>query len=451
MNRRNFVKKQLHSLIALLGASLLSNSGCEKINSNHRIIVVGAGIAGLAAAKYLKDKGLGVTVVEAQNVLGGRIRTNRSLNVPFDEGASWIHGPIGNPITSLGQDAGLTTFLTDDENVSVFDAAGTAYTDVALDNAETAFEQAVDAVRTGGNVTDSFKMIFDNLYPQHMNNDLWTYMLSAYLEFDTGADISQLSSIDFDDDSSYSGADEIVTNGFDTLINYMATDLDIHPNEEVTRIAYLEDTVTVTCSSGKNYYGDYVLLTLPLGVLKQGNIHFVPALPSVKQQAISNMQVGTVNKFLLEWDNAFWDTSLQYIGYTPQEKGKFNYFLNMNTFASGNFLMTFAFGDYAEATEQMSDQDIIQEIMNHLKAIYGNSIPNPKNMLRTKWKSNPMSYGSYSFAANGTRSTDFITLANKVNNKLFFAGEHTSRNYRGTVHGAYLSGIRAAEEIESLL
>ena len=112
--------------------------------------------------------------------------------------------------------------------------------------------------------------------------------------------------------------------------------------------------------------------------------------------------------------------------------------------------MTFAFGDYATVTETMSDAEIISEVMAQLKTIYGNSIPNPTNMLRTKWGQNINTFGAYSFASNGTTSADFDTMAKEISNRLFFAGEHTIRDYRGTVHGAYLSGIREAEKIIAL-
>jgi monoamine oxidase len=112
--------------------------------------------------------------------------------------------------------------------------------------------------------------------------------------------------------------------------------------------------------------------------------------------------------------------------------------------------MTFALGDYATVTENLSDSQIINEIMLHLKGIYGNSIPSPSNFLRTKWGQNINSFGAYSYPTNGSTSADFDTLANQVNNKIFFAGEHTEREYRGTVHGAYLSGIREADKIIDL-
>jgi monoamine oxidase len=98
----------------------------------------------------------------------------------------------------------------------------------------------------------------------------------------------------------------------------------------------------------------------------------------------------------------------------------------------------------------MTDNQIINEIMLNLKSIYGNNIPNPTNFLRTKWGQNINSFGAYSYPTNGSTSADFNTLAIEINNKIFFAGEHTEREYRGTVHGAYLSGIREADKIIKL-
>ncbi len=178
---------------------------------------------------------------------------------------------------------------------------------------------------------------------------------------------------------------------------------------------------------------------------------FSPGLPTNKLAAIKKTNMGNVNKFLLVWDRVFWDKNSQYIGYTPTEKGKFNYFMNVTKFIPDTpALMTFAFGDYATETESLSDAEVTKEIMKHLRAIYGNSVPNPSKLLRTKWRQNPYTFGTYSYASNGTTTEDFSTMATAINNKLFFAGEHTSKEYRGTVHGAYLSGIREADKISKL-
>ena len=453
MQRRKFIKGTLVGLpLYFFTPTLFASCGKQDQNVNPNgktVVVVGGGISGLAAAKKLKEKGFTVIVLEAQDKVGGRIRTERSLGVAFDEGASWIHGPNGNPITNLASQSGANTYLTSDDSVKVFDSNGTAYSDTVLTNSENQFEIALNAVKSAGTQTQSFQTVFNSLYPTQANDRLWKYMLSASLEFNTGGDISKLSSKFFDDDEAYSGADVIITDGYDKVTDFLATGLDIRLNTRVSSINYSNAKVNIN-ANGNNIDADYVLVSVPLGVLKNNAIAFTPALPTNKINAISNTNMGNVNKFLLVWNTPFWDTNLQYIGYAPDTKGKFNYFLNIKKFTPSNGLITFAFGDYATVTESMTDNQIINEIMLNLKRIYGNSIPNPTNFLRTKWGQNINSYGAYSYPTNGSTSADFDTLSNDVNNKVFFAGEHTEREYRGTVRGAYLSGIREADKIIDL-
>ncbi len=452
MQRRKFVKKTWVglSLILMTPSLLTSCAEDDDIRPNGKtVVVIGAGISGLAAAKKLKQKGFTVIVLEAQEKVGGRIRTDRSLGVAFDEGASWIHGSKENPITNLAARSGANTFFTDDDNIGVFDIDGTAYSGNVLTNAENQFNDALDAVAKAGMVTQSFEQVFNSLYPAQANNRLWKYMLSAFLEFETAGDISKLSSKYFYDDEQFGGEDLIVTNGYDKMTDFLAQGLDVRLNTRVSSVDYSMAKVKVV-ANGNVFEADYVIVSVPLGVLKNGAIAFYPALPDDKSTAISKTNMGNVNKFILVWNTAFWDVNRQYIGYTPETKGKFNYFLNVKKFAPINALMTFAFGDYAIVTESMSDGSVVDEIMLHLKNIYGSNIPNPNGMLRTRWSQNINSYGAYSYATSGTTTADFDTLAKAVNNRLFFAGEHTSRDYRGTVHGAYLSGMREADKIINL-
>ena len=454
MERRKFVLDTLKTIpLVLIAPHLFASDGKDEISTNpigKTVLIIGAGIAGLAAAKKLKDKGFTVIVLESQEKIGGRLRTDRRLGIAFDEGASWIHGPNGNPITKLASQAGANTYLTDDDNLAVFDNNGTAYSETFLDSQYTEFENALNAVLGAGTKRQSFQTIFNSLYPTQANNRLWKYMLSAYLEFDTGGDISKLSSKHFYDDEAFRGKDVIVTNGYDKVANLLGQGLDIRLNSRVTEINYTA-TKSLVKVNGNSIEADYVIVSVPLGVLKNNSIAFKPSLPATKLSAIQNIQMGNVNKFLFIWDTPFWDTNIQYIGYTPDTKGKFNYFMNMMKFLPTiNGLMTFAFGDYATVTETMTDDQINSEVMAQLKTIYGNSIPNPTTMLRTKWGQNINTFGAYSFATNGTTSADFDTMATEINNKLFFAGEHTERDYRGTVHGAYLSGIREADKIIAL-
>ena len=453
MQRRKFFKDTLTGLPLLLLTPTIFASACnneDEVNpSDKTILVIGAGISGLAAAKKLKEKGFNVIILEAQSKVGGRLKTNRSLGVAFDEGASWIHGIDGNPITTLAQQAGMNAAFTDDNSRVSYDIGGVLRSTTTYDTAETELYTVLNTMMNSGNTNQSFETVFNNLYPTRSNDRLWKFLLSAYVTFDTG-DLDKLSSKLYNEGEEFSGEEQIATNGYDTIPNFLANGLNVQLNQRVSKIDYSNTKIKVTHNNTESE-ADYVLVTVPLGVLKSGNIQFIPNLSTTKQNAIQKVGMNCVNKFLLTWDTAFWD-DVQYISYSPTTKDKFNYFVNVKKVNPNvNALMTFAYADYARQTETMTDAQIVTEIMLHLKDIYGNNIPNPTNMLRTKWQTNENAFGAYSYTAVETEMQHFDDLAEEINDKLFFAGEHTEADYFSTAHGAYLSGIREANKIIDLL
>lgn len=451
MQRRKFIKNSLSGIPILFTAPTILNSSCQDntvIPTDKTVIIVGAGISGLSAAKKLKEKGFNVTILESQDKIGGRLRTNRSLGIAFDEGASWIHGIDGNPITTLAQQAGMSSIFTDDNSRKSYDIGGILRNPATYDNAESELSTILNSLMKSGNITQSFETTFNSLYPTKAKDRLWKFLLSTYITFDTG-DLDKLSSLLYNEGEEYAGIEKMATNGYDTIAQFLAKDLNILLNQRVSKVDYTNTKIKIT-HNGTVTEADYVLLTVPLGVLKANTIQFLPALPSPKQTAIQKIGMGCVNKFLLTWNTAFWD-DVQYISYTPEVKDKFNYFVNLKKVnPAANALMTFAYANYARQTETMTDAQVIDEIMSHLKDIYGNKIPNPTNMLRTKWQSNENSFGAYSYTAVGTEMKHFDDLAEEIDNKVFFAGEHTEIDYFSTAHGAYLSGIREADKIIDL-
>ncbi len=452
MQRRNFIKR---AGFALLAPSLLTSCKSDESpnpdNANKKVIVIGAGISGLAAAKKLKEKGFTVTVLEAQDRVGGRLRSNRDLGVAFDEGASWIHGVDGNPITDLAQQAGMTTFHTDDESLIAYDLGGAEISDSLFSSTEDEYYDILDSLMEDGSASKSFETAFFEQYPQYANSRLWRFFLSTYFTFDRG-DLDNTSSLLYNEGEEFGGLEKISTNGYDTIPKFLATGLDVQLNQRVSKIDYAGDKVKVTYLGAAPFVveADYVIVTVPLGVLKKGSIEFNPPLPATKQTAIEKLGMNCVNKFLLTWDEAFWDDE-QFICYTPEEKDKFCYFVNVKKFHPDvNALMTFAFADYGRQTETMTDAEVMDEIMAHLRDIYGADTPAPTNIRRTRWATNENSFGSYSYTAVGTEMRHFEDLAEEVNDKLFFAGEHTEVDYFSTAHGAYLSGQREAQKIIDL-
>jgi monoamine oxidase len=453
MQRRKFIKDSLTGLPAIVLTESLLASAYKKeaiVTPNGKtVIVIGAGISGLAAAKKLKENGFNVVVLESQNKIGGRLRTDRTLGLAFDEGASWIHGITGNPITALAQQAGMNTALTDDDSFLSYDVGGAVRSDAVFSQAEDELYTILKTMIKSGKVTQSFETVFKSLYPAKANDRLWKFFLSTYVTFDTG-DLNNLSSMLYNEGEEFGGEERISTNGYDTIPNYLATGLTIQLNQRVTKIEYADTNVKVEHNATISE-ADYVLVTVPLGVLKNNSIQFTPALPIAKQNAIQKVGMNCVNKFLLTWNTAFWD-DVHYISYTPEIRDKFNYFLNVRKFhPTANALMTFAYADYARQTETMTDAQIINEIMGHLKDIYGTGIPAPTVMVRTKWQTNENSFSAYSYTAVGTEMRHFDDLAEEINDKLFFAGEHTETDYFSTAHGAYLSGIREADKLIALV
>jgi monoamine oxidase len=454
MKRREFIREGLLGFPMLLFLPTLLGSACKKDDDlNHAgdkaVVVVGAGISGLAAAQLLKQKGFRVIVLESQDRIGGRLRTNRSLGLAFDEGASWIHGIDGNPITTLAQQAGMGTFETVDESRKSYDVGGVLRSSVEYDAAEDELYTILNSLYQQGNPTLSFETVFQALYPLQANDRLWKFLLSTYVTFDTG-DLDRLSSTLYHEGEEFGGPEHIVTNGYDTLATFLSQGLNIQVNQKVSDIDYTQSTIKITHGITITE-ADYVIVTVPLGVLKANHIAFTPELPAAKQNAIQKIGMNCVNKFLLVWDTSFWD-EVQYISYTPDEKDLFNYFVNLKKINPGlNGLMTFAYAEQARLTETMTDTELIEKMMTHLKDIYGTSIPYPKHFLRTKWQSNEHTLGAYAYTAVGTEMQHFDVLAEAIKDRLFFAGEHTEADYFSTVHGAYLSGLREAQKIIDLL
>jgi monoamine oxidase len=408
------------------------------------VIVVGAGVAGLTAARDLVAAGWSVIVLEASPVIGGRLRTDRSLGVAFDLGASWIHGVDGNPITELAEQAGAPTVVLDFDDVAVFDEGGTERTLDEFAAAQAAYEALLETVVEEGSPERSFAEVLAEVEPAWFDDRMRAFFTSAYLTFDTG-DLDQLSSGLLDEGEVFGGDEAVMTDGYDRIAALLATGLDVRTDTAVTTIDDTGDEVVVT-ATGRRHMAEAVVVAVPLGVLKAQRIDFEPPLPDAHVAAIDGIGFNAVDKFLFTWDETFWD-DVDFLVYTPTRRDIFNWFANVNSLVPGsNALMTFAFADEARASETASDEELIDLALAHLRDMYGADVPPPTAMLRSRWATDPFTLGAYSFTATTTEMDHFDQIATRAG-RVHFAGEHTHREYFSTVHGAYLSGRRAAAEI----
>ena len=424
-------------------SSSISSSSLP-LNKNKNVIIVGAGIAGAVAAKNLKDKGFNVTVLEAKNRVGGRIYTDYISNTPVDLGAGWIHQSNGNPITKLVNDFNIKTKVTNYDNNSLH---GNDISENEIDMLYNNIMKNCNNYRKKNKDDISIEDCIEKTIPQPFSKTL-NYALNVNLEHEYGSDIKDMSLKYYDEGTEFKG-DDLMVIGYDKIVKELLKGIDVKLNQQVTEIIYKNKEVIV--KTNKNEFKcDYVIVTVSIGVLKSGMINFIPSLPSQKINSMKNIKMGVLNKLVLEFPKVFWE-DVDVINYVSDIKGVWNETFNLNPVLNKPILVMFTAGDFAKKMETWDDNLIIKSAMNTLQKIYGTNIPNPINYKITRWNSDNNTLGSYSYSSVGAKQpNDRKNLASPIANKIFFAGEATSSLYPATVHGAYLSGLEASNQIIKL-
>jgi len=455
-SRRKFLKLSLASMASVSMFSVKQPIAASSKTLIADVIVIGAGIAGLAAAAKIQASGKKVIVLEAQSKIGGRILTDRSLSIPLDLGASWIHGINQNPITSLATTLKLKTVITDYNSMQRYDYNGRVITDKEdslVDSNYKSLMSAVSKIQSATKIDQALGTSINNIIStkpySSFEQRAIQYSLNTEIEHEYGADINNLSLKYWDQDSAFSGNDVLLPQGYDLIPNYLSTNLDIRLSTIVNQIDYRTSSVVVTTNNG-NFTAPKVIVTIPLGVLKTNAVSFNPPLPATQNAAINRIGMGVLNKLYLLFPKVFWepDWKPQLLAYIRnQQKGQWAEWYNFNASSGQPMLLGFNAASNARTVEAYTDAQTVADAMNVLKTLFGTSIPNPTGFKLTRWGKNPWSLGSYSFMANGASGADYDALTVPINGRLFFAGEHTNKKYLGTVHGAYLSGIRVSSQV----
>jgi len=448
-------RRQMLKLSAAAAALAVGPLGRAKANAldGYLVTVIGAGIAGLGAARALADKGATVTVLEAKPHIGGRLLTDWSMGAPFEIGAGWIHGPEGgNPVTELAQDIGAEMVVTDDDNLVVYDLAGVEVPEAALYELDEDYWAVLERVDSSLETNDrrSLEEALDDLASSSLNDPLIRWALTAFTEFSTGGPIEKLSATQFDEDDVYPGADVILPGGYDKILAPLAEGLDIRLGTKVTGVEYEKGEGAYIYTDQGRFEADFVVCTAPLGVLKAGAIEFDPPLPSDHQKRIDRLPMGNVTKVALKFPTAFWPTDVQYFGFMDAVKGKWPYFLSYRTFTDANILVALSFGNYAAVAEAKSDAEIWAEIKEVMSRAWP-GVVEPEQMIVTRWSQDPETLGAYSYTGVGIFDDDYDDLREPIEDVVFLAGEHTYFDFHGTTHGAYMTGLMAAEEILDLV
>ncbi|MDE2803868.1 MAG: FAD-dependent oxidoreductase [Gemmatimonadota bacterium] len=459
-SRRGFIKAGLAA--AGLGPAISALHGCGDApdRSPHRpaappptqtdetVLVIGAGIAGLAAASELRASGFAdVVVLEARDRIGGRIWTaNLGGTVPVDLGASWIHGVRGNPIAQIARRSGIETRPTDWDNAVLhFHERGAPTSDTSdLDGFWTHADTRPRA---------SLRSILDDYLETHAlsagQRRYLEHLLNTTVEHEYGADLADLSLESVDGGSEYGGNDVLFPGGYGQIVEALSDGLEVRLGQAVTAIDHSGAQVVATTASGTSFEADRVVVTLPLGVLKNGLVSFSPPLPAAKRQAIADLKMGVLNKTCLLFEDVFWEPRVEVIGYVGADRGRWAETLSLHPYTGQPVLMMFNAGAYGAEIESLADREIVAEATAALADMYG-PVPQPTNALVTRWGSDPWTHGSYSYVPAGSSFERYATLGKPIGDRVFFAGEATDPDHPATVHGAFLSGVRAAREIAAV-
>ncbi len=446
ISRTNFLRAAIGS-----GLALATGPACGA--PKETVLVIGAGVAGLSAARRLKSRGFRVTVLEARDRIGGRVWTDRSLGLPLDLGAAWIHGIKGNPIHDLARENELNLFTSDFDALELYEN-GQALSEKQFERIEAALEELEEELEKQKNKASGRASLADAVGPileeiagdQTRRGLAWTIGSDIAIEY--ADDLDRISLKYFDEDEGFSGNDVLFRQGYHGIIDALKDGLEIHTGQVVRRIEYRAKQVSVTTATG-TFEADRVIVTLPLGVLKQNSVTFVPPLPERKRSAIERMAMGTMNKIALVFPRAFWPAEAHRLGLIKENVKEAMDVWNLAPVVGKPVLVFLTAGDFARSLDRMGRANATAIALDECKAMFGSAIPAPVGSIHTAWSTDPFALGSYSHIPPGASPAYYETIAEPVGQRLFFAGEVTNESYPATVHGAYLSGLRAAKELEA--
>lgn len=452
MKRRVFLENFLpafslfSSLPSLFAACSKEDSSDLPLNWTGKIVVIGAGIAGLAAAQALLDRGLKVTILEASGRIGGRIRPLSGFaDFDIELGAEEIHGNRSDWYRLVKSTN--ARFLNSDNADFYFYNNQLLNETAAANNAD--LKKAVDFEQSARQYRGTDVTVLQHL--QKSNVPAAAYpIVNALLSNEYGASNDRLSirGISEEDEQWSAGDDSYAIGGRSYLSilqeKYSKAIALVMLNAPVQKIDYTGSIIRIQ-TDRQNFEADRVIITIPLAVLKTGAVQFIPALPDEKQNAIANIGMGAGMKIILKFKQRFWGAGVGSVfsnGYVPE-------FWATNEGRSAMPVLTaFVMGANAEYLSAQGEQ-AVQTVLAELDRMFRNqATPAFSKAYIMDWSKEPYIQGAYSYPVVGGGLKMRAALAKAVNKKIFFAGEAThTAGHSATVHGALETGLRAAKEV----
>ncbi|KAG7349569.1 polyamine oxidase [Nitzschia inconspicua] len=390
---------------------------------------------------------------------------SKSHSIHIDMGATWVHGgkQSGQPIAVLANAMGYKLMNDNTEDERLYDLDARKFiSPQKMEQAHQSFEATLKKAKKHAKSVESrqkqdisIQQALESVNPVIVQDPLQQYLIRQWLEFDFGGTADTISGAHFDEDSEFHGADSIPSQGYKPIVERLANGLDIQLETQVSTIEY--DTKGVRLFTNRGIYeAKRVVCTIPLGVLKSGAVSFQPGLSESKQRAINRLGWGVVNKVALLFKKVFWPPKQSGFGVVSTETPFCQYILNKYPFTQVPMLEAYIVGKQAQRMADLSDEEVVNNIIHELSIMFGQTVDMLEDSLIQKiyiqrWEKEEFTRGAYSYAIMGSKADDFEAFEYSQLKVLFFAGEHTSVDYRGTAHGAFLSGRRAARDILSTL
>ena len=402
------------------------------------VIIIGAGFAGISAARRLKALGVRAIVLEARNRVGGRAYTDtQTLGRKFDQGPYWLHNKATNPLVPLARQLGTNLLDSSYSDGRIFDQ-GAVYPDLSWAEGQAAMvawtlRQTLAFVKKDRslgaslpNPTPAQKFV-KNVFAIEMGDDPDLVSLQSYAALEAGEDL-------------------IPETGMGTLAQGLASGLDIRLNCPVSTVVWDgAHGVTVKGSFGQ-LTARKIIITAPTGVLVTGAIRFDPALPQATQAAISNLPMGAFEKHAMVLSRAVPDLPEYALSKSHIEKGLYHALLvspdkTMVTALIPGPISRDLYREGASAVEAFTDS-LLKDVIGSQVRVEARSSSN--------WQGDPYALGSYSFPQVGHADARKI-YAQPVEDRLFFTGEAIDDPLALTAGAAWRGGQKSAKAIARLL